>query len=267
MPIMGSIANSKFDSELDDSMANDKTNAELTIFLRVYLEKVPGGGTIKDANNSTDFDVQEWSTTEWAAFKKKYQQQGQAFWHGKFWLQTPDDFSELDTKTHRPNIWCKFSLKVQDTPAGSYHKKIRVCRLKVPAGKTYGAGTFRSHDSLYDNFDLGVASYVRGGKTYYQRTFIHEIGHAIGIPHIGVMTGEPTCPASDTNSDACYGVRTDDRKNIMGFGMALSENCAMPWKKRIAEHTSTSESKWKVHMKRFYPRKLTSIVGGSSSGS
>jgi len=265
MPIMGSIAGTKFDSELDDSMANDKTNAELTLYLRVYLERVASGGKIKDADD-VEFEVQEWGTTEWTAFKKKYQQQGQAYWHGKFWLQTPDDFDELDLKTHRPNIWCKFDLHIQDTPAGSYHKKIRVARLKK-GGSNPAADTFRSHDSLYSNFDLGVASYVRGGKIYYQRTFIHEIGHAIGIPHIGVMTGEPACPASDTNSDECYGVKHSDRKNIMGFGMALSESAAKPWKQRIAEHTGTSESKWKVHMKRFYPRKLTSIVGGFSSAS
>lgn len=256
--ITGSIAGGagSFDSGLDDTMVRGDTNAELTLYLRIFLEQVPGGGTIGD-HDGTQFSVRAWTQAAWDVWKRRYQQQAQAFWHGKFWLRTPDTFTELDATIngvrYRPNIYCRFRLSVVDT-AATAHKTIRVARLVPTAGMN--SGTFRSNDSLYDDFDLGVGRYVRGGRVYYQRTFIHEVGHALGIPHIAVMTNNPSCTAGSTNADACYGVTHAERRDIMGFGMNLSLNDALPWKKRIAEHTHTSETLWTAAQVRVYPRRL-----------
>jgi hypothetical protein len=260
--IIGSLNNPKFDSEISANMVNATTNAELTLFLRVCLVQVAGGGTIQDANG-TPFQVRAWTPAGWHWFTSRYQEQAQRYWGGKFWLETPNDFGDLDwperSPTHRANVWCRLRLSVVPTPAQA-HKTIKVAHL---VGQNLSSSTFRSHDSLYDNFDLGQSAYVRNNRVYYQRTFIHEVGHALGLPHIGVMTAEPTCPAVNTNADQCYGVLPADRRNIMGFGSQLTANDALPWRKRIAEHTGTRESNWRVSLHRLYPRTLGSFAGMS----
>ena len=121
------------------------------------------------------------------------------------------------------------------------------------------ASTFRSNDQLYDQYDLGVGTYVRNGRTYYQHTFIHEIGHALGLPHIAVMTGNTACPAANTNADACYGTKDEEQRDIMGFGQRLSLHEALPWETRIMSHVFDPTLygppvSYTPAMKRVYPR-------------
>jgi hypothetical protein len=121
------------------------------------------------------------------------------------------------------------------------------------------AATFRSNDSLYDQYDLAVGTYVRNGRTYHQHTFIHEIGHALGLPHIAVMTHNAACPAANTNADACYGTVNEEQRDIMGFGQMLSLHEALPWQTRIISHVTDPTFigpplPFTPAMKRVYPR-------------
>jgi len=175
----------------------------------------------------------------------------------------------------RPNVACRLVTELASGP-GTAHKTINVVNLDVDALKhagttNFSSSTFRSNDSTYDSLDIkkrdshydddkGVEHTI---KNYY--TIAHEIGHAIGLPHVGVLRSRPTCVFAVTlkklgvknvsshlnggsNSDACYG--RDDivglAENIMGLGTKFEEINAQPWMDRIAMHTNTAAHDWKV---------------------
>ncbi|HVS38699.1 MAG TPA: hypothetical protein VMS17_24295 [Gemmataceae bacterium] len=289
------IPGAHFDSELRTTMVNATVNAELTIVLRVWLQKVdaktagytyPQFHDASDPNPAKMFDIRDWDEKgkhstgyrgEYADFTHRYQLDGQSFWTGKYWLQTPNDYAELDwpakpaAATHRPNIWCRFRLELANSLADHPHKTIQLIRLDRKSGTST---TFRSDDSHYDNFDLQTATYNHilddKGKehTYYQRTFVHEIGHALGLAHIGVLLGNPVAVAHPNGQEAYgYGTLTPTQSaNIMGYGMNLTAIDAAPWVKAVAAHTGTAEAKWKVFMKDHghwpHPRPLKTIPMG-----
>lgn len=228
-----------FNSEFRTSMANSTTNAELTLVLKLHMDKVTQASqsTIQDVDG-TVFQVRDWSADGWSRFMRNFRSMGQAYWSGKFWLVSPAGTTDLQVRhtgrLYQCNVWCRVRIEVQESAAGA-HQSIRCVRIRSNGGPM-NAGTFRSHSLLYDQNDLGVGSYTRGGRVYTQRTFIHEIGHALGLPHIAEMTGNAACPAANTNADACYGIEREEREDIMGFGHRLSLNDARPWRNRIHEH-------------------------------
>ncbi len=117
---------------------------------------------------------------------------------------------------------------------------------------------------------------------YY--TIPHEIGHALDLPHIGVVHQDPLCKtailmddiqwqidsglgtnirgtmtgllAGSSNSSACYGnfAPASRGENVMGGGMKFEETNAQPWVDRIALHTGTDAKAWKVSMTRISPK-------------
>ena len=173
--------------------------------------------------------------------------------------------------THRPNVYCKFRLELVNSLAGHPHKTIQLVRLDR---KTGTSTTFRSDDSHYDNFDLGTATYDHVldhlGKehTYYQKTFVHEIGHALGLAHIGILVGNAAAVAHPNGQEAYgYGTLTKTQSaNIMGYGMNLTTIDAQAWVDRIAQHTGTTAAKWTAamasHGKWPHPRPLKMIPMG-----
>jgi hypothetical protein len=296
MAIKADVTGTDFDSELRTTMVNSQVNAELTIVLRVFLQKVdtktagllyPEFHDSSDPNPAKKFDIRDWDAKgkhstgyrgEYADFTNRYQREGQGFWTGKYWLQTPDDFADLDwpaspgPATHRPNVYCKFRLELVNSAAGKPHKTIQLIRLDRVHGQST---TFRSDDSHYDNFDLQTADYNNivdnNGKkhNFHQKSFVHEIGHALGLAHIGVLLNNAAAVAAP-NSPAAYGFGTlskNDAANVMGYGMTLTAIDAQPWVNRIEAHTGAAKAKWKLFMKDnsgrwIHPRPLKLIPAG-----
>jgi hypothetical protein len=84
----------------------------------------------------------------------------------------------------------------------------------------------------------------------------HEVGHFLGLPHIGVIRSLPRCAMAmmlgqninqslisspykgGDNSAVCYGEGStaDAIQNIMGGGMRFTAEDAAPWVDRLPEH-------------------------------
>lgn len=273
-----------FRSTLDTSVCTPDTNANLNIELYIKLTQInPTSIRIPWINKQLKLDkrldsdkvahtIKPWTPQLWKQWKKEYHDNAQRYWHGRFWLTPPAAFAELDFAaaggTYRPNVYCRFDLILVEGASG-FHKEIEVVRLKDARDE------FRSNDSIYSAADLKTSAYplVKDHKgryhTFYQQTYIHEVGHALGMlhaAHIYPPTGWAeaksfmTCIATDdgVNGDACYGTgyRTEVAGNIMGYGNKLTKNNALPWRHRIGLHTGTDQNSWGVEMKRVYPKKI-----------
>jgi hypothetical protein len=239
---------------------DDNCFGYLFITLKIFYEKDDEG---KEVNiDTTKFRTIAWPDSAWTDYINKIKQLS-TFWDGKFWLvlyedkkRSPeyknverfiglyDDFARHPVSGNRQirvygrTILCKFILEILDSSSGA-HKHIKAAYIvdkntNTPAGvDTY---TNRSNDSYYDNGDV-----ITYSPTGYN-TIIHELGHAIGIPHIGVETNYAPCLAHDhfwdgegANADQCYqGPLSSD---IMGGGGSISWHDAIPWRFALQEMT------------------------------
>ncbi len=256
------VKDSKFDSNLNLVRPRSKwqvQNAELVITLNVHLVKVQSG-IIKDADGFM-FITSRWNAHDWSKFVMKFKKEAEQYWSGKFWLKTPEKCTSLNydhgLMMVRPNIYCRFNLFVT-TSRG--HISVRVANIGS-ARSVIARRSFRSHSRLYKHTDLQAVTKTAGGARFRQKTFLHEIGHALGLPHIGVLTSNPQCilgalvdNRQGYNTGNCYGVTPAEGGNIMGAGNRLTVLNALPWKRRITKHVPDfKEDQWNVSMSYLAP--------------
>jgi hypothetical protein len=236
-------------SFLDASKIAPNTNAELILTLKVFLQQSAVGSTVTDSNGKT-FTAMKWTPQAWGKFVQAFKAQGQRAWDGKFWLATPSQYFPLVKSGFRHNVYCRLKLEVVPTAADA-HRTITVARvasdIRSNGGLTVG---------LFDQFDIRKSRYVQNGRIYTQVTIEHELGHMLGIDHIGTLAGVAGCTPGDQGATNCYCVASNDCGDMMGMGHALSVRDAVPWKERIAMHTGTGEGDWAVSLKRLAPVKL-----------
>ncbi len=166
----------------------------------------------------------------------------------------------------RPAINCRFRLQLV-SHRDAFHTMVRVAYVtKHGDGRPIGPGEFRSYSKLNTHLDLRertLRTEDQNGETVMakQTPYVHEIGHLLGQPHVGVPVGqhpgEATCLAAmlnqapeSANADACYGVNHDTIHNIMGAGMSLSPRNAFPWQAALAQLTNTNPAVWPVSVDR-----------------
>lgn len=233
-----------FDADLNPDVRNRTTNADLTLYLRIHFQQINPTATSNTYNdyNGTAVPIRAWRAAEWTNWKRKFLEDCQRKWHGKFWLVTPRTYNRLNwpeaPATHRCNLYCRFEIAEQASSPGA-HAVIPVVRID-------GHHTFRSHMLLYDNHDLDTRRLTRGSSFF---THVHEIGHLIGLEHPG--TGLATCTTG--GEAACYASADGDDRGVMGRGSHIYERHAEPWRKAAALLTSTSAADWRVSLRRAYP--------------
>jgi hypothetical protein len=248
------IVNTTFDSELrlpnrwaEPTSLNFENggapvnNALLTLKLRYKLEfadsKNQVAGVIvrrdniwkaKDAEGFAH-PILDWDDKSRKRFTSAFER-GEKIWNLRFQLLTPlthrgFDFShpEQPSVTVRPNVACLFGMSPSDNP----HVKITVVRVD----RDNDPIDFRAHEGLYHDM------------VPWRPTLGHELGHAIGLPHIKVLLGDAQCMIAP-NEDRCYGETEEEKANIMGSGTQLLPINAKPWLERIAAHTTTAATDW-----------------------
>ncbi|MEW6127935.1 MAG: hypothetical protein AB1757_12925 [Acidobacteriota bacterium] len=254
------------------------TNHVLKIYLGLCLQRITAPpGTFNDFNGNV-FNIRNWTEGEWHEFRSQIFSQSD-LWNNRFWLIPPNNFNSLDIQTlpgrvrYRPNIKCELFVQVWLSPANA-HKTIRVARL----ADTYAGDSslFRSDAVTYDSLD-GVAHVFHipdnAGTVMNinHYTIPHEIGHALGQPHIGVLRRTAACTTAiagptagdsstvgGSNSHRCYGwgEAPSIAENIMGYGLRFADVNAQPWRDRIASHTRTRATDWRISMTNVPPRRL-----------
>jgi hypothetical protein len=293
-----------FDSYL--ILHKGRENHTLTLVLKVHLRQMLPQSSLPMLRIPTlDSDipprvflVKPWQGADWAHFVKGFKQEC-AKWKNQFWLIPPVDFSKLDISAGqqaiRPNVYCNLEVEVVGAPAGA-HRTIDVVNLDT----RFGGGFFRSDANRYTSSNAKVreqATQDANGHWHTVKNFstiVHEIGHALGLPHIGVTHQDHNCqfavlldqnakaraslPAlfkGGSNAPVCYGTLGLPSRgaNVMGGGTKFEDSNAAPWVKRLALHTATRPQDWKVSKKvapkmvaprqQYYQQRFNSVsIGG-----
>lgn len=270
-------------------------NHTLTLVLKIYLKQATTYGLKKFVHLDWDkksYVIKPWEASDWAHFRKEFLRQC-AFWNNNFWLAPPKNYSKLDVKAGnrvmRPNIYCHLFVQLVGSPAGA-HREIEVANLDnqfvrdhyLAPGQKLTSAIFRSDSSHYSSLDtipVDMSSLDGSGATVAHLNYlptVHEIGHALGLPHIGQSYHDPLCTAAMLAGDnpalgntpiaallkgkngslACYGqyMPASRANNVMGMGTQFDQSNAQPWLDRIAVHTQTKSKDWTVSMIRIPPK-------------
>lgn len=247
----------KWDAQLEDEVRNGTTNATLTIHITIYFNKIdPADGAATGTHGDHDDSpthpskkkIQKWADGEFETYTNRLVSEAQSFWNGKFWLKTPDYYRGLNWPERRPryrcNIFCRFELE-QVYSEKDAHYTIAVVR-------TQDGEQFRSDAALYTQEDIDAKQMI-SKSTYKFWTHYHEVGHLIGLGHVGY--GKKHNLHND-GSPKAYGVTTKEMHDVMGRGHVRHNWHARPWQEAAEEFTGVKWKRWEVSQWRLYPEPL-----------
>ncbi len=248
------------------------SNASLIITLKIFLRQKNNGDGRPDL--TAPFSYGTWPADQWETFRTRFTS-GANFWDSKFWLVLSQDkvssaeYSTIEKElavlenapsretlqqkyVYRRNIRCRFNLQIVSTEGAAH--KILDC-LYIVDGSNQPTTDLYIHRSDAATIDVGDV-HERGGFNCIS----HEVGHMLGLPHIGVVTEHAPCIAvlstSDgPNSDVCYnGDNKTYTNNVMGRGSLLTYLQSLPWRKAFETMSGVPFTHYIVHLIPYSPQ-------------
>jgi hypothetical protein len=285
---------------MDDASATQ--NAKLTIYLRVLMVPAPlqmhpladvpdpsaPGGKRKarveyvpvDERNTVfrAVKLKEWDMRpagEFDQFRLGVKGQADGFWDNtQLCLIPPKDYRGLlwpaNRPTHRLNVDCRFELvwanSYRDAHRVIYCKSIDephdVFTLRSNMGVNYGvldSGDLMPNAVWSNQVGIGGTPAMVGVGYCVP----HEFGHALGLPHVGIQSGERSClnamagRPTDMGPTQCYlGPTVTDSLNVMGLGCLIAPWNGLPWLLRAPLHTTTHLADWRIVVGKRAPQPL-----------
>ena len=306
-PIMGPAY---YNSFLDTTGISSTKNARLTITLRIGMCQIGPGteidgmaiwkkgatnGIVKNLWHDNWVPCIEWNDASYNQFCASVKKEAESFWSststewgnkGITLINISKEWDGLNVplginSTHQVNVECDFHIEWAPNTASShiliYAARLpdgasKICSYMTP-GTTNRTGVgFLSTGSLTLDKTGMCSNKLSNGRCSSNAVVAHEIGHALGLPHVGLMTAGSSCyrdmeggtldkilhtlglTGYDGNRDSCYkGESAADAQNVMGMGSTISLQNVNPWWLRIAQHTHTKPGDWVVAMDRRPP--------------
>jgi hypothetical protein len=248
-------AGGKWDATLDEYVRNGQSNADLTIYIRVFFSKIDPprgrtgvfGDTDDTATHPSKRKIQRWGPGEFERFTRQLVNGAQRFWNGVFWLRTPHIYNGLNwpdsRPTHRCNLYCRFDLQQVFSEANS-HYTIAVVRAQ-------DGETFRSNSRLYSQLDIRSEQMIPNSTRKFW-THFHEVGHLLGLGHVGHERHN----VHHDNTSRAYGVTQAEMSDVMGRGSMRHEWHALPWQEAAGSFTNVPTREWAVSMHHIMPTRL-----------
>jgi hypothetical protein len=261
---------SLFDSQL---VLNGVANADLTIILRILFRRVDpsargGRQAAFQRPGRPDFQLREISDTELELFKRTAVNQANDMWDNQLSLITPNEcwlFDSIPAKV-RPNVRCRFNCQVTEQPSKAHATIL----LIAPRDNYQDFKSFSNPESkapflngVWDVYDTGVRHHLAMQDPAFaahdhtkpqdilQFTVAHEVGHLLGLNHIGDILGIQYCdpPPRDPGDripeyGSDLGLPMWMAQDIMGLGSNVNPCDALPWRSVMPDHTGIEGHKW-----------------------
>jgi hypothetical protein len=247
-------------------------NADLFLILKILFEPVNAavmGGWYPDANGEKQ-EIRDWDASSWADWKRQALDIANRSWNDQLWLVPPEGYAGLNytlgTTKYRPNVKCGLKVMEATGPADA-HARVKVVRLKwyLATGVV-----FRSHMTLWDSGDVRPSTLTAQqvpGEKIQNRMVAHEVGHLLGLHHIGEVEKVGTCCMPSFLSflwkkEDQYGNNAKApawvARNVMGKGTVIHDVNATPWIDRMVLHTEgqTRPQDWKAMAVKVGPKVL-----------
>ena len=242
------------------------------------VKYVPNPNPLETVYKQIPVEVREWGSQgdrlEFKLFQEKVKFIAEDFWNNTgLCLIPPPDCADLKWGSPKPshmlNVECGFEI-VWASGVGDAHVVVYCACIDQTNQDTF---TIRSAlgggKGWFDTGDIVSAISHHSGpatdsEVVANNCIPHEIGHALGLPHIGVTTGYLPClnaaaapNSGGTNHAMCYsGPNPEDGQNVMGFGLRIALRNGDPWLLRAARHTNTDVKKWKIQLKTEAPKAI-----------